>query len=524
MNIVHSQFLSYFTSKAPVQFNRPPKCYFYTDISLIVAIVNLVYIFTRFNNDGKQFHFELLTKGSDLSSLALRLLRLSKFKNKRSQEALIALLVIRTGLFVYDNTVGDNAEVNSYPMFQQCIDIAYQIGIHSDPNFTTTIMFKDTPLLKSRTLSPSQTRELWNYMQMIDANVSFDSGSPLLINYDYCIGYLRQSDTAFERKKEGAVILMRQLSKTINSRKDVCLRDILQLIDKVTLFCFSTQLSSPTGDDMDELAYLFSMKLWFLQSLLSLCRMVIYGIMKLPQSESLNELSKEMYRQSVIAAVTSLFIIKDILLGKSIFGNDPNGKYVVFFRYLFSKSLGQSFVFWFSLLLHKTAVNTDLIGDVDKGSPLFDYPPDEISGDIILTTNLLEQALYHNYNNETTELAEKVCSKLISNETMNEFSSSLYDIVYQNDVLKSSLDSFMMLNLVIVWLSIIRTLEEFKSKLATKKATMKDVIAQTKQRVEHEFKTRSPFDTDGYQLEKLFDSILADHTWLPIDDNSDWQM
>ncbi|VEU20980.1 DEKNAAC101800 [Brettanomyces naardenensis] len=553
MGIVHSLFLSYFVvgTGGPdpnnvggsndvnvsypgnpyiANFIAPEKPYFYADISLITALVYLVHIFTRYNDEGK-FHHQFSVSPDEFDSLSFKLLEASQFRRKKTQQALLSLIVLRASLFVYDNSEGAREEFKSYPMFQSCLDLCYQMGLHSDPDITDVYMFKHKLVMKTRLMSPSEVKELWNYMQMQDAEYSVAIGTPLLVSYDFCSGFNKKSDFFYDNIRQQGLLLMRELSLAVNSNRPISLRDLLALLNKVLGLCYQMPArmflrESPTID-LDELANLCRLKLLLIQTIPWLCRMAMVGISEIysllaPSTETANilcGLCKEMYRQILISNALSLYHIKPICEGLSVFGPEKNGKYVIFFRGIIAGILGQCFALWFLFLLPRVTNNAELLREVQKETMLHGYPPpgDEYPNRIDLF--VLEAALYHDFRNEDAEISEQLCIKLLSSSELMSVASSFYDVLCQKEVMKSSLDSFLMLKSILIWLYLVRTVEECKGSLDKKNMTIPDVIKRAKVKVTEEFNRRRLEDVSEQnkledQLGSIFDSIFVDDNWI----------
>ncbi|VEU19644.1 DEKNAAC100429 [Brettanomyces naardenensis] len=556
MDVVHSLFLSYFTvndgtdtpstaSSASLpadsagsgrlsKFLPPKKPYLYSDISLITAIVSLSVIFTRYAANSP-FHYQLTVPADELISLSLKLLNASNFRRKKTYQGLLSLILLRSCLFVFDNIEGCHQEFESYPMLQTCIDYCYQMGLHTDPDITETFLFKDQLIMKTRSMPNSGRIELWNYLQTQDAYHSIAIGTPILIHYEFCAKFKRKSDSFFETTREEAVMIMRKLSFVINSLRTVSIREILNLISQVIGFCYripAAKFLLPgiplVGIDLDEVAYLFKLKLLTLQNVPSLCSMIMTGISSLHQSNPellknmetmnlLNGLSKEMYRQSILSIAISLHHIRYICEGRSVFGPEKNGKYVVYFRDLFATSLGQSFLTWFIFLLPRATKNPELIGELQNETMLFSYPPEDNGYPNNIDLVVLEKAFFHDFNGQSVNLGEQLCTKLMSSSELTTFASSFHEALRDNMIMKSSIDSYLIVKSIVVWPYIIGTIEECKASLDSRQMTVRDVIKIARTKVEKEFNEGGVNDS-GDQLERMFDSLFADQDWLNVDE------
>ncbi|VEU23749.1 DEKNAAC104882 [Brettanomyces naardenensis] len=532
MGVIHSLFLSHFSisENGVVIFDRPKKCYAYADISAITGIVYLVLIFTRYNNESSKFRHQLPIEANELSLLTLSLLNLSQFRRKRTHEALLTLIFLRSGLFIHDNSEGANEEINSYPLFQMCLDYCYQMGLHYDPDTIDSCTYRDKLVMRTRMMSAQESRELWNYMQTIDAMYSTICGSPLLINYDYCMGFHKQSNFFYDKAREEATLLLRSTSKLGNSLSPISLRELLDQIKGAISFCSQIPFKIMKGGDLDEFAHLCRLKLLILQVTESLCRMVIVGISDLYHNDSL-ELSdrgassalqsivKEMNRISLLCSTVTLFHIITICEGKSTFGEEADGKYIVYFRDVFSRTMGMSSIIWFNYLFSRAVKSSELATDQQVDGLLQAYPADEEDSDTHwtgeLNLNVLEHALYSSKDEE----ADRLCSKLVSTPVLMNFATKFYDVMCRNSVMKDSLDSFIMLKAGVLWVYALQTIEENIKELGKKQLTVTELIEITKKKVESNFNLgrlngKLEFSPDKQQFERFFDSMFTDPEWL----------
>ncbi|QPG75846.1 hypothetical protein FOA43_003229 [Brettanomyces nanus] len=538
MDVIHSLFSSYFTeSNEPAKlcvFNKPEKPFFYADIAVVVALVHLVVIFTQNNTQKRQFNHHLDASTSILSSLAVNLMDISQFRRKRTQEALLAVILLRSGLYVFESSKGLAGEVDSYPIFQTALDMCYQLGIHSDPDIANMFIFKNDQFMKTRVMSHQEIRELWNYMQIEDACYSVGTGSPLQISYTFSAEFHRRSDFFFENKREEALKLMRDVALIVNSRRAVSIREILDLIHAMIEFCrqLPCHMFVPGGTvgDIDELAALCRIKLIFFQTLQCLCRMVMVGIKDLHRKDSpsihdkvtaniLSNITREMFRQSLVSCALSLHEILLICEGKSIFGSDRNSKYVVFLRETFCRTFGQSFILWFTYLLPRATKDSELIGEFEKETTLFEYPPRENSYEGEMDYKVLERALYYQHSQESPEFSERLCARLLLPSELISFASDFYKEVSENEIMKNNLDSFLMAKTVIIWRYITEAIEESKNSCSTKETRVPDIISRAREKLERDFCLEGDIiqlETQGIQFEKMLDSLFAEQDWLNI--------
>ncbi|VEU22179.1 DEKNAAC103172 [Brettanomyces naardenensis] len=519
MSVIHSMMLSYFRrndnegehpSMPGVHFIAPAKPYLYSDIALILSLVYTVHIFTRYNSDGHNFIYSLNVGAEDLLSLSFDLLNLSDVRRKSTQMSLLSLIVLRDCLYENDNSQGVYKDTDSYPMFQICVNICYQMGLHVAPESISRTTYKDEPLMKSRAMSADERETLWDFMQAWDCLLSASNGTPLLISYDFCAPPTGGFHSSFYNKMESCIMLLRKICLTINSRGPLSIRQVLGLIDECISFCNEIPFEGTFGKestsniDIEYLATLFKVKMVLLQKPQCLCRMVMIALNELGTGggseleasdvELITSLYRKMYRQSLLSAATCLYHIKAVCEGLTVFGEEPDNKYIVCFRDVISGSIAQSFIVWLSFLLLRATKNPELI----TGSELLDgYPRTGIyQGRIDI--NMVEQAYYSGEDNED------LISTLVTSFQFISFSSSFYDVMCRHQVVKEGLDSFVTLKSIIMWVYVLQALEEVQ--VMNKEVDMKEVIRKAKEKVKER-------RTD---VGKLEDSII-------LEEEIDWE-
>ncbi|KAF6005924.1 hypothetical protein HII13_005382 [Brettanomyces bruxellensis] len=476
------------------------KCYTYSDISLIVAVVYLATVFTQ-HEDMRLFKYPLIPSTTELSTLAFKLLSLSKFRSHASYIGLVALIILSKGLFVFENAEGTHQELESYPTFQVCLNSCYQLGVHSDFSTTLKFVYHNQEESRSRLLSDSQLKKIWNYIQEEDAFYSVMMGYPLLISYDFCNEFHLVSNTPFENKRMNGLLLTRQISEVINSRRQISLRDVCNQISDLLKFCSSLPSVTTRMDEfvnLDKIAFFCKQKLVYLQVLQCLCWMGITAISIIlrhnacnsddAQREDLIQLSAKLYRQSLISAVTSIYIIKEVISGKSIFGTNTNGKYLVFFKDIFATLLGHSYTLWFTFILPEATGSLDLVNELQRGRHIGEFSSKENMWNSKVDLPILEKALFGADTEQSNLLLHP--SDLLS------LTSEFHELLSENDVIKGSLDSYLLIKSVMVWSITITT--KARDKLI--KEFCADEDNETK------------FNMEEYDnIEKMLDSVLASY-------------
>ncbi len=550
MDMVHSLFMTRFhdpDNDGKAQFLQPRKPYLYVDVAVVVSIVYLVVVFTRYNSFNESFRCKPVFKEGELSTLAFRCLNISDFRRKKTQLALISLLVLRSALFVHDNFEGASEDINSYPVYQLSLDMCYQMGLHLDPKIIGVYMFKEKLEMKRRTLKIEKVFPLWNYMLEEDAIYSSVIGCPLLINSKFCSGFRKNSNFFFDNKREHEVNLLRKIDETINSLQLISLNNLLELVNEVLLFCYDLpssmfEVANSSFSDLDQLACLCRIKLTFMQILQCLSKSVIMGIsnsyeknhnaINNPKTmEILTNISHEMYRICLLAAVSTMLQIEQICNGESVFGKEPDGIYIVYFRDIFTRSMTQSSVIWYSYVLAKVSGSSEIITE-HKDDPFYlDSKENGSEKTVDFTLENAENALFHKFKGINGEQLQCFYEQSISIPEMIIFLSKFYSAACKHHSIKNSMDSFLTLKSVINLVCTLEIIQEYKEKVETKEMKFSDIMTMAKERIENSFTLGRLEDNvasnrnDDVQMEKIFDSLFVNKDWdipseFEVQDNS----
>lgn len=532
MDMVHHRFRQYFGDTTHPKYTAQlpeEKCYTYSDISLIVAVVYLATVFTQ-HEDMRLFKYPLIPRTTELSTLAFKLLSLSKFRNHASYIGLVALIILSKGLFVFENAEGTHQELESYPTFQVCLNSCYQLGVHSDFSTTLKFVYHNQEESRSRLLSDSQLKKIWNYIREEDAFYSVMMGYPLLISYDFCNEFHLVSDNPFESKKMNGLLLTRQISGVMNSRRQISLRNVCNQISELLKFCSSLPSVTTRMDEivnLDKMAFFCKQKLVYLHVLQCLCWMGITAISIIlrhnacnsdnAQREDLIQLSAKLYRQSLISAVTSIYIIKEVISGKSIFETNTNGKYLVFFKDIFATLLGHSYTLWFTFILPEATGSLDLVNELQRGRHIGEFSSKENMWNSKVDLPILEKALFGADTEQSNLLSRQLFSRLLHPSDLLSLTSEFHELLSVNDVRKGSLDSYLLIKSVMVWSITITTVQECKSQLLSKKITLPEIMEKARDKLIKEFcadeDNETKFNMEEYDnIEKMLDSVLANYS------------
>lgn len=537
MATIHSLFLEHFQNpdaNGLAKFIRPPKPFYYVDISAIIAMVVLVVIFTRYNGYQKKFNYELDIDISELISLQSALLNFSDFRRKKMHLALISLIALRSSTLEFSNTEGATSEHNSLPLFQMCIGCCLQMGLHRDPAGITTEMFKKKAEFRSRSLSHEETTKLWNYMIEYDTFYSSGIGSPLLINYKYCAHY-SEFDKGFPNYLIGEGIrILRHSCEVINSVDVITLRNVLDLIDEVTAFCHKLPISHIVGikdrsSDLNDVAHVFRLKFLLMNTLQCLCKIVIKGVIALFQEQSdyledtntrqkLIKLARTMMLQTMFSAQYSLFHMKLICDGKSIFGKELNSIYIIYFREIFNAIIAQCAVIGFTFAISKGTNTPQIISSLNPDPIFADYPPDYPDSTISLNEKNVEDATFYKYSKMSMKQMEALAYKILEPSIMVSFYTDFYNSAVSNQSIYNSMDGCMSLTGLLLCISALKALAQ--APLEARPISVQVLMERTKQMIDTSFNPAkfSTMNTDppDFDVEKVFNSLLVDSDWSKL--------
>jgi len=538
MDVIHTLFLERFqnpNTEGHSQFLKPEKPYLYVDVAVVVSIVYLVIVFTRYNSFDEKFHYRPIFKEGELSTLAFRCLNISDFRRKKTQLALLSLLVLRSALFVHDNFEGATEDINSYPVYQLSLDMCYQMGLHIDPKVIGVYMFKKKLEMKRRSLKTEEALSLWNYMLEEDAIYSSAIGCPLLINSKFCSGFHKESNFFFDNEKEQEVNLLRKIDETVNSLQPISLNNILELVDEVSLFCNclpSTifDIVNKDASDLDQLACLCRIKLLFLQILQCLAKSVIMGIsnsyeryhdvIENPETmEILKSISHEMYRTCLFSSISTMLQIEQVCNGESIFGKEPDGIFIVYLRDVFTRTMTQSSIMWYSYVLAKVAGASEIITE-HKDDPFYLHSKEDVPQRTLdFSLQNAEDALFHKLRGINNNQVHTFYEQSISISQMIEFLSNFYAAACKHQTIKCSMDSFLTLKSVINLVCTLQIIQEYKEQIKKKEISFSEIMTMAKEKIESSFAlgkledNLTPNVGDDVQMEKLFDSVFVNKDW-----------
>lgn len=502
-------------------FNRPPKHWYYADVSLICMVAYITNVFTKLNGERCRFKYEMSCTQSQLSTLAVRLLNFAEFRKKRTEQALLSLVILRSSVLSFENSEGPNEEVNSYPIFQLTLDLCYQMGIHRNPDDPNRQFFyRKRPEVRAKSMASRQLKELWNYMQWEDVNYSLTISGPLLIDYNYCEGYFDQGDS-FRVDWGHSIQILREILCKINSKHPISINEALALHQQVLALYrqlpFALFRNELPLTDKHEFARIFRFKLMCMQLDQGICGMIFNVIEQLlkrgKDTLELRTIYKQMYEQIQLIGLTALSNVQMVYSGGSMFGSEPDNLYIIFLREVVSRVMDQTIVVLFGAVLSRTAEDLGLSKEFavqdsnDTYIPVKSGPNWEGSIDI---TNL-ENALFE----QDSSTIELLVNRLISSTELLKFSGPFYDVVAKHVSIRESLDTFVLLKMMISWTLFVEALTDPMTPEA--KIDPSSVFKRTKDRL-REFNVgrldeKLQLTIDNNQLEQFIESFFKDQDW-----------
>lgn len=194
MGIVQLIFQHYFTLKPTgAIFNYPQKKHEYSMIALIAAVVELSFIFTKYDNYN--FNFPLLHKNNEFNDLAILLLNASCFRKKRSLFSVYTLLILRLSLMVYgDRQSNQGLYQDSHFLFSNAVNLCKEMGVHTNQDTSHYVdgLNKDKDYRSisfGKEISIENIKKLWNYLLKVDCFYFIEASIPPIIDNRYCQGY-----------------------------------------------------------------------------------------------------------------------------------------------------------------------------------------------------------------------------------------------------------------------------------------------------------------------------------------------
>lgn len=196
MGVVQLIFHHYFVMRPEgIVFIHPKKKFEYSFIALISSIVELTNVFTK--RDKCLFNFSSSFKGNEFNELTIRLLNTSNFRRKPSIFIVYVLLNLRLSLMIYgDAQSGGMIGQNSYPFFQNAVNICLELGIHvnqdkvknidkiyasnTNPGYNDLLFFKE--------ITNESIKRLWNHLLVLDSIYSLSLSCAPLIDERYSHG------------------------------------------------------------------------------------------------------------------------------------------------------------------------------------------------------------------------------------------------------------------------------------------------------------------------------------------------
>ncbi len=566
MDLVHSLLFKYFRCSNRDWGTEDSQDFFYLrcgDLALVTAVVCTTCMFTRLDNSTQpMFAYELPCKASELFAAFVRLLNAAHFSAHPTHVSLLSLLILCESSLLCKGSADTHCEIDSYPIFQLCVSTCLQMGIHLDVDTACPLILAQGSQDERRYVSQHFQTAIWNFILREDAFYSVMIGTPLLLNDYTCHDSTKSSISTFCAT---SVHIEREVATALNSTAPVSVSIILKLITRVSNFCRHLpsllQHSHARGTpemNLDMLAFTVRQKLVCLQLLQRLYLMVMEGISVLVSDHSdewdkisdtgrnrLERLSACMSLKCLMAVVASLYIVKAIVAGQTVFEVRNNGRYMMYFRDMITTVLGHCTTAWFTYVLPEASGSTEWqkhILETRRYASNGVSKRDEIrnNGDEI-TLELVENALFSRINHGQEDIGDYVEDK-VENETgkkekqekaqhqqelqlgkdlflrlsrLQEMLKFADDTFVSNKVIRSSFESFLTARSAAFWIYVLRTVEECRKLLLTKQITVLDIMEKMRIRLIREFDANPPGKVDntlnsneGDSLDGILDNVL----------------
>lgn len=236
--VLHMVFNNYFRPSIDgIAFVPPKKLHEYQPLALILAVVDLVEIFTKYE---KHISFsQILQVGPfELSQVALETLNFTKFRKKQTYFGLMGIITLRLTFIHYGHFNSGFTHQNEYSYFQTAVNMAISMGLDKDldkhkffivhnnvndeNNFSSTVPFECL-------------KKLWNYILLGDIQFSLFGPTPM-INLDFSHGFypevIDSNDHELNYQK-----LIYSILKKMSLSEGKTLRDFVNCCDSIKAHC-----------------------------------------------------------------------------------------------------------------------------------------------------------------------------------------------------------------------------------------------------------------------------------------------
>ncbi|VEU19934.1 DEKNAAC100551 [Brettanomyces naardenensis] len=571
MQAVYSCFDLFKETPEGMIFERPQSIAQYAKLSLIISLVKSVCIMTKYDSET-HFQYPLEDTERQMTPLAIKVLNLSKYRKYPYVFAVYTLLMVRLTTYTLgtDECVSED-HINSFILFQQCLDMCYQLGAHRDSRLVVEVYsdalgeHQNPKVISGSYEAGDHLTKLWNYMKMLDAFYSCDIGDPLLINYEFC------DASPLSGFKGEYVQILRDVATTINSVRPISINDILSIMDRLMetargIESFTELITSRDAEVRSERAFRFIVKMRLLEIYQRLCHYLKANLEDLDffpkQQEAeyltdanvgyLARLTQKLACRDTCCSILFLSLIREVCERDTIFGPQA-GKYIVVFKPFFCNLLRSSCKNFVSCFFIKDSKLKGAVRKLKETGCLVDsdvlenpfwaagkLPEEHRNGhnsyvaplpscDIDGVKNL-EPSLYTRVEEVEQDCrASLMVSRLVRDPgNMIGFLSDFYNSVVEHEALAESYNFFLRFKYLVMMCYIMETL--VRSKLSTSdlkpgSSSWTRVVEETRERMEDRLNVGTldrRLDLDPDHIGSFIDCINANaQVWTMLDESDD---
>lgn len=249
-NVLHTVFNYYVrASMDGIQFIKPKKLHEYQPLALILAIVDLVEIFTKYEH-VKPFCQVFQLEPFELSQIACQALGFAKFRQKQTHFGLMALLSLRLTLIHYGHFINSGFTFhNEYSYYQTAVNMAISMGLDRDIDklefFMVDKSLNDDETNFAKQIPFDCLKKTWNYLLMQDVHFPLFGPSPM-INLEFSNGLYLDVLGSKQYEKSYHPLITSMLKAMLN-KQGTPLNVVWDVGNKLQQYCKELL---PIGDDV----------------------------------------------------------------------------------------------------------------------------------------------------------------------------------------------------------------------------------------------------------------------------------
>lgn len=323
--VLHMVFNAYLRPSARgILFLSPKKLHEYQPLALILIIVDLVEILTKYEKVSP-FSQAMGTRPFELSRIALDTLHFAKYRKKQTYFGIMSIVAIRLTMFHYGHFTNSGFTYHvEYSYFQIAVNMAMSMGLDRDLDklrYFVVDKEENDETNFAKQISFDCLKRLWNNLVMVDIQFSLFGPNPT-INLEFSHGLYADVMTTTRHQVPYHELIIDMLRK-LNSRTS--LRDFVTICHGVKVHCAQLisfgdvlHLASNKNTWPQVLNKLYSLKIVlelysFAGYQSSPCgRMKVFSVEQLSDPKNIAELDKIHFRFKKYATMIYIFALKFI--------------------------------------------------------------------------------------------------------------------------------------------------------------------------------------------------------------------